>query len=63
MKAKVYCFGHGWAIELPGKTHYVGAWHEVWPLFDEVNAHIQITAWLDIYRARMGTEAQTKGMA
>lgn len=64
MKAKVYCFGHGWAFEYPsGQARYVGRWEEIWPIVDEWMRRVEINACLDDYRARMGTEAQTKGMA
>mgnify|MGYP000907632941 CR=1 FL=1 len=63
MKAKVYCFGHGWACELPGKIWYVGRFEDTWQLFDEWLGQMQIQHCLGIYRGRMGTEAQTRGMA
>lgn len=64
MKSKVYCFGHGWALEYPsGKAVYVGRFAEIWPLFDAWVWPVQISACLDNYRVRMGTEAQTKGNA
>jgi hypothetical protein len=44
-------------------TRYVGSFSEVWPVFDEWCAQIQVAAWMDIYKQRMGTEAQTRGMA
>lgn len=65
VKVRVTSYGHGWEIVLPGSTHatYVGSFEEVWPVFDEFCAQVQVSAWLDIYRMRMGTEAQTRGMA
>lgn len=63
MKGRISCFGHGWACEVPGKTFYVGSFPEAWAVFDEYVGQIAIAACLDVYRSRMGTEAQTRGMA
>jgi hypothetical protein len=62
VKARISCFGHGWACEVPGTTFYVGSFSEAVEKLDEVIGQYQIGACIDVYRQRMG-QIQTVGNA
>jgi len=36
MKPRISCFGHGWALETPRVTYYVGSFQECIGLLDSV---------------------------
>jgi len=62
VKPRIYCFGHGWALETSTKIQYVGSWQEAFDLLNEQIGYQAINVCLDIYRARMG-QIDTRGMA
>lgn len=62
MKARIYCFGHGWALDIPGTTLYFTAFSAAVKKMDEIIGQYQIDACLDVYQARMG-QIKTAGWA
>jgi len=57
MKAKIYCFGNGWAIEVPGEgnlngrpvdvVHYMGQFEDCIEHLDKVTRLLMNKAWRD----------------
>lgn len=55
MKPRIYCFGHGWAIDIPGEgnlngmpvdvTHYMGRFDECIEHLDQVMPAMMMRSW------------------
>jgi hypothetical protein len=53
-KPRIYCFGHGWALETRTAVQYVGTFEEACNALQQRNNTTAIRACLDIVEARMG---------
>jgi hypothetical protein len=62
VKPRIYCFGHGWALETKTQVRYLGSFDEACRALGEMNNSAAIQACLDVYVARMG-QIQTLGRA